>query len=113
MSEGSEPKCNIYDAAGNTVQLKCEVNITVNGEPEMNCIHYLLKTSIHTVCTERAGDNALCTAYVPASMADAYTCNISVKHRPMLNYRTCEHAADSPDYHFVWPTYTSTNSKCM
>lgn len=106
---GSDPKCNKYEkTGGDEVQLKCDVNVTINGIPEMNCFHKLNKASIHTHCKrKRASETTVCKAKVPASAEDDYTCVIGVKHQPRLNYMTCVQAADRPSYQFIWDTSTS------
>lgn len=100
----SVPRCDIYYSPM-TVQLKCEINMTMNGRPEMKCTYSLLQITTLAACTERDGYITQCKAYVPTFIAGSYTCIISVKHRPMRNYSSCSHDPGDPDYRFVWPTY--------
>lgn len=108
---GSEPKCRIHSATGDTAHLRCKVNITVNGKPEMNCAHNLNKALIHADCSERHNKSTICAVSVPASEMDAYTCVIGVKHKPIRTYLSCEHATNNPDYQYIWHASSSIDSR--
>lgn len=84
------------------VELKCSINVTRNGQPEMLCEHQNKATLTDTSCS--AGENGMfiCLTKVPAEMKADYTCVIKIKHKPLFNNKMCIHASNEPDYQYTW-----------
>jgi hypothetical protein len=84
------------------VDLRCSIDVTINGQPEMVCMNQNKDTLTVTSCSARENGLVTCLTKVPAAMKADYTCVIKIKHKPLINYKMCNHASNDPDYQFTW-----------
>ena len=96
----SHPTCYAIQSDCNNVDLKCNIKVSQNTNPIMNCKG--TNINIHANCVRDSNESVTCSTNINMQSLTSIECEIAFLAIPAATLRACSYATNFPAYTYKW-----------